>query len=91
MSEKLFRFLLNELKTVRVRCGRCNVTLEVDTELLPKKFYRRTCPLCQSEYNIPHLPDDYNPFHDLAKLLRFFNEAKDQVTMEFTLPDKSGS
>ena len=88
MSEKLFRFLLNELKTIRVHCGHCSVTVEIEIDLLEQKFKTRSCPVCQEKFELDRVPNDYNPFRELAKVAEFFEAVKDQVTVEFTIQDK---
>lgn len=89
MSEKLFRFLMDELKTVRVHCKACGGTVELEITKLDSRFLANHCPLCNVDLEWSKAPHDYNPFKELGKLARYFQGIKDKAQVEFTLPDKS--
>jgi hypothetical protein len=52
MGEKLFRFLLSELGTVRIRCqnGKCPGALEMHVNDLARLPRGLSCPVCQARY-----------------------------------------
>jgi hypothetical protein len=87
MSEKLIRFLLSELKTVRVLCQHpnCNTVVEVSVEDLPTKYQGAICPLCRNTIQAPQ----YNNLVTLGTALRGLASSEDRVKVEFVIPDKS--
>lgn len=87
MSETLFKFLLSELKTVRVRCRHngCGAVVEIPTAELGHKFGNGHCPVCQQ---VLQLPGDNNGFIQLAEAVKNLTGAKSNVEIEFALPDK---
>lgn len=88
MSEKLIKFLLSELKTVRVHCRHkgCGAIIEIPTADLGRKFGGGHCPICQQ---LLQLPGDNNGFIQLAEAVKNLTGAKSNVEVEFALPEKS--
>jgi hypothetical protein len=85
MSETLFKFLLSELGTVRVRCMSCKAVVEVPTadlaRHLPDPF---DCPICHKKLGAAvgtHL-------HQLAEALAGLRSLSREIELEFVLPVK---
>lgn len=49
MGEHIFRVLLEELQTARVRCKTCNGVTEVPLENLEAVFENSKCPCCNAD------------------------------------------
>lgn len=89
MSERLLRFLLQELTLVRIRClsAACKgrVAVEVPVADLPKKYERPKCPFCNADLAI-FTGDGSNAFAALAKALQDLAALDKLVAVEFVLP-----
>jgi hypothetical protein len=83
MSERLFKFLLSELHTVRVLCKnpKCGMTSELPIALL--RNYGNTCHHCQALLCDPSR-NDLKSFAEVAELLA----GSGLVGLEFVLPDE---
>ena len=88
MSERLFKFLLSELKTIRVHCQvpGCGVVIEVPVDQLDQKFGTMRCPVCQQQLYAPTERGE-NPFVSLASAMRLFRSDATRAQIEFVLPD----
>lgn len=87
MSRKLLAFLLSELKTVRIICKHpaCGVITEMPLDKLAGKLCTGQCPACQKA--IASVSQDSNAFLLLAKAAQLFAARKDDVEIEFVIPD----
>jgi hypothetical protein len=87
MPEHLFRFLLSELKVVRLRCKEpgCGVVTDVD---LATAGGRRLegCPICRHPFQNP--PDGHTMYYSMSDMLRAMHSIalSDKVDVEFVLP-----
>jgi predicted Zn finger-like uncharacterized protein len=85
MSEKLFRFLLSELETVRVKCLQCQTVFEVRTDQIAATFPESKCPVCRKMLGaIPSV----SGFTHLSEAIRQFKADAASVQIEFTIPEK---
>lgn len=90
MSERLFKFLLSELKLIRIRCKyeSCNAVVELpisDLETMPEIA---NCPVCKRAIlPYPELPKDLVRFSDFARAVRVLGNPKNPADIEFVLPD----
>jgi hypothetical protein len=87
VSEYLFRFLLAEIETVRLRCVKCQKFIEVGLESLaavlnPKGDKGVTCRFCGNAL----VTGDEDPFALLQRALLKFRENKDNGEISFTVP-----
>ncbi len=86
MSEKLFRFLLSELETIRVKCVGCEATVEIRTDQILAMLSQGQCKVCGK----PLVPGaGTNAFEHLARAIATFKAQSAAFQIEFTLPDKS--
>jgi len=88
MSEHLFKFLLSELKTVRLHYKHpgCGAVIEVTADRLAKVFQEGDCPVCKLPL-VPAVKGAGNDFGRLADVLRAFGASQD-VDVEFVLPPR---
>ncbi len=84
MSEQLLRFLLTELKTVRIRCQHCKAVVEVTLDRLDKILATGDCPFCQ--HTLTDAEAGRHQLKALAQAVRDLVALKDQVEVEFVLP-----
>lgn len=93
MSEKLFKFLLSELSTVRLVCKdkSCGAITEMTLEKLRTRFSQSDpcCPVCRAEFGDPATSSTSNPLRDFAQAVRALQARQQFVEVEFVLPDKS--
>ena len=87
VSEHVFKFLLDELNTVRVVC-KCQAVLEVPLEKLATAFPQSRCHLCGAVYDAVTGVD--SNLAQLAGALAAVRRAKENFRIEFVLPDHSG-
>lgn len=91
MSETLFRFLLSQLESVRIRCGQCRGVAEVPIDKLSSAPSNIRCPGCGNVFvQHPGLQ------HGLTELLNRLGSAielfeKAGVELEFTVPKDDAS
>jgi hypothetical protein len=85
MSEKCFKFLLSELKNVRIRCHTCQAVVEIPIEQLHQRFSSGFCHVCQTSLQ----PPQSNGFYHLAEAIRKLVPLEEIVTVEFMIPDQS--
>jgi hypothetical protein len=87
VSEKVLKFYLDELQTIRVTCrnGVCGATVEAPIEHAEHLFSSQ-CPVCKKEYL--GQPGS-SPVALLAKVIRELAAVKGHVQIAFVLPDKS--
>lgn len=83
MSEKLFKFLLSELKTVRFRCVKCGTVTEMDIDKAEVRLQDPRCPVCKEAWGTV----DPNHFVNFAAAVRGIRGRTDVVEVEFVLPD----
>lgn len=90
MSEHLLKFLLTELKIIRVRCNRCHAVIEIQSQVLAQTFERNVCPACQRMFSPIRLPGgDVHPKELFAALQRAIDlsaQFYDEIAVEFVLP-----
>lgn len=87
MSEKLFRFLVSEIKSMRVICKNkdCGTVLEIPLKKLEDGRGEIQCPVCKNWLQKGGINCHLS---DLAAALDRFSKL-DYVDVEFTLPDVS--
>lgn len=88
MSEEILKVFLDDLKTIRVVCQQCGVTIEVDVQSLKKTLGTNKCPACQHDFSRPGGPPGYYPLHELAKIFNYMDAVKGDVTIEFPVKIK---
>lgn len=96
MSEKLLKFLLGELKTIRIHCQgahrngeKCGAIIEVAMDRLGETFKNCLCPFCYTPFQWrDQAGADHNLFHELAKVVENLRSIENCVQVEFVLPEK---
>ncbi len=92
MSEEILKVFLADLKTIRVTCGKCKVTMEMSLANLAERMRLNKCPIgiCGEDFSFaaPAAQGDYNAFVELEKAFRHLDNIKGKVTIEF--PVKTG-
>jgi hypothetical protein len=90
MSEKLLKFLLTELKMVRIICKNkdCGAVVELPVDRLENSFKDFKCPLCRE--GIRDQTNREDPFDLLGRAIRKFNEprVREHIEVEFVLPER---
>lgn len=90
MSERVLKFLLSELKVMRVVCPTCKGVVEVSIDKAPAAFIQTGCRLCEAGLGIP-LGNNY--LLTLANTIRTLQELQKHpagaAEIEFVLPDPS--
>lgn len=81
MSEKLFKFLLSELTTVRIFCPACKGTVELPIDRIVRQTHE--CQLCKVEFGTEVVAEG---FKELSSALRKLGMGKAEI--QFVLPDK---
>jgi hypothetical protein len=84
MSETLFKFLLSELDTVRVRCMACNRVAEVHVDDLAA-FPDGNCRFCAAPL-LPPVSSGQGALYALLTMIQKFKLRAKQVEVEFVLP-----
>lgn len=88
MSERIWRFFLNELATIRIHCQACSGVIEWPIEKARSSFAQKNhCPLCLEEFGGPD--NGPPPLHELAKAMEWLKRTEDRVKVEFILPDET--
>jgi hypothetical protein len=90
MSERLLRFLLSELETIRIRCcGSCKTIIEMPLSELARKQLNELlrCPYCHQDFD--PLSTGKNSLVEFAKVASKLNELKSSVQLEFVLREPS--
>jgi hypothetical protein len=96
MSESLLRFLLSELRTIRLRCkgskdgSPCGSVIELPVTRLAGFFGTQppVCPFCGAQYGVRNMDGTYrNAFELLAAAMKDLASVADKVEVEFVLPD----
>jgi hypothetical protein len=90
MSERMFRFLLSELKIIRLVCKSpgCNKVTEVRLEdLAPPGMLRKfiKCPFCEADYD--PLSNGESAIHKFAAAAKLLQSMSKIVEIEFSIPD----
>jgi len=91
VSKKLLRFLLSELKTIRVRCKNdcCGVITEFVLERLNTPELTERCPCCHAEWQTADMSGrPQNAFERLAKALALLKRIEGKVEIELELPEE---
>ena len=88
MSEHLLRFLVSELKLVRVRCKgpTCGMTFEMPVKALVGRFPQSKCPLCGHMFQWKTVAEG-DPLTDLAVAILRLAGDEDKVEVQFVLPE----
>jgi len=86
MSRHLLTFLLSELQIVRVLCKRkgCGVITELALDALARKHEDGRCRGCGDTLVTG---GDDGPFALLVRAVRELHDRRDQLDLEFVLPD----
>lgn len=86
MSERLLKFLLGELKIVRLVCQKagCGAVVEVSVERLAVALQAGQCPVCRAAY----VGVGQESLIALARALHDVTLLRDTVQVEFVLPDR---
>lgn len=84
MSKKLLSFFVDELQIIRVTCksAACGATIEMPIESA-ERLMPEDCPICKKP-----LTNGGPSIADLAKMVRKIAAAKDELKVEFVLPDQ---
>lgn len=86
MGRRILSFLLKDLQTIRVRCHRCENTVEASIANIRKGFIDQACPICKQPI-CATLPDA-NPLSQLADAISVLNRL-DKLDVEFVIEDKA--
>jgi hypothetical protein len=89
MSKKLLSFFLDELKIIRVTCQShvCGATVEAPIEKA-EGIFSGVCPVCKKSYFGKVVS---SPISMLAKIICEIAAAKDDIKIEFVIPDTDSS
>ncbi len=89
MSEKLFRFMLSELKFVRLLCQKpdCGSVTEVSLEKLRNGAAAWTCGGCGQNY-FSGAAHTESPISHFAKSIQAMQDERNGFKIEFALPIK---
>lgn len=90
MSEKLFRFLLSEIRTVRLVCQNpeCGGVAEVPITRMGNTPAVNECRICSRHYFSGQLEHN-NPIMKLAAAIRELQDKTTDVKIGFSLPDST--
>lgn len=83
MSEHIFRFLLSELTTARIRCKACGVVTELPVTDMGNVT---ACPSCRAKMEEPQHHNSI--FLGLANAVRDVLNKSATAEIEFVLPEK---
>lgn len=89
VSEHVFKFLLDELDTVRIVCQSsvCGAVLEIPVGDVPRVFQQiGRCKVCGADFD-RRTAENPNSVVDLAKAITAAKDAKERYRVEFVLPD----
>jgi hypothetical protein len=91
MSEKLVKFTITELATVRLTCLTCQNATEMTVDEAGRRVDDSRCPLCRAEWMWPSPadPPGKTPINQLAKMVQRIQAQTKHVRVEFVLPDPS--
>jgi hypothetical protein len=92
MSETLFKVLLSELGTVRVKClnPECLRVVEVTIDKLSSSFSEGVCPFCRQPFKaLPHHGRLYDNLGQFAAAVQALQAAKDQIEISFVLRESA--
>jgi hypothetical protein len=85
MSERLLKFLITELRTVRISCKKCNrAVVELPVDRLDAALSHGECRFCGYKFHDAGGPD---PFHSLRMALDELRNMKG-IEVSFVLPDE---
>ena len=89
MSEKVWKFLLIELETVRVHCQAtgCGGIIESPVDTVGQKVRGLRCPFCGVDFDPLH--SGRNVLDEFALMVRKLKTHDKTFRFEFVLPDKS--
>ena len=93
MSEKLLKFLLSELKIIRVRCQSqlCGAIIEVPAAKVAEMFKHLCCPICNANLLPERAVTGPNAFQQLAGAIDAFNKNANHIQIEFVIPEQDGA
>jgi hypothetical protein len=86
VSERWLKFLLSELKTIRIVCKKCKTKIEMDIDAVNKKGLN--CP-CGAMLIDGQAQPDIVTIATLAKDVGILQQSQ-AFELEFVLPDMSG-
>jgi hypothetical protein len=92
LSEKLFKFLLSELSTIRVQCRKCKGTAEVSLENLTRAVREDPgqdciCPFCKESF---YTSDKRGgPLHALVYAINTLAGYSEKIEIQFVLKDEA--
>jgi hypothetical protein len=94
MSEKMFKFLLDELKVIRIICKNCKTCFEFPLDNLDKAFYAATyknwaCPHCLN----PVMGDSTGaptggPFNQFLRAVKALKDVHNAVDVQFIVKEE---
>lgn len=91
MSERLLKFLLAELTTLRIRCKRstCTGVIEMGVSQLGNLSLSEKCPVCGQMFDFRETIGtvERNYLQELGKVIDKLNAGKNQA-IEFVLTEK---
>lgn len=88
MSEKLLKFLLSELKIIRIVCKKdtCGAILELPLRQAGRRHQHFECPVCGTDFRAD-ASDKRNHLEELADAVKRLEGAlNDRVGIELVLP-----
>lgn len=86
MSEKITRYLLSEIKTIRVVCKRCKGVVETSIENASDALSGQlTCRFCNADFEKPD-HSRYNPFKHLEMIAEAFEKMEPDIEVQFVFP-----
>lgn len=87
MSERILRFFLDELKTVRLVCQNETCKGVVEMKIGPMMTVPHICPVCNSELYDSKTAGQVNLLESLLRTFPRVADLKGRVKVEFVLPD----
>ncbi len=89
MSETVLKFLVSELRIVRIICqnNKCAAVVETTVDDLDRYFRGWCCPLCKEPFRHDDLGNNF--LTELQNALRGLKKIQDKVQVEFVLPVKN--
>jgi hypothetical protein len=86
-AERIYRIPQSDLDRVRITCQHkgCGKTVEMGVRDARITFEHAYCPFCQNPWGTPKL--DSNPLVALWTAWQLLHTAKDQMQVEFIVPD----
>lgn len=87
MSERIIRFLLSEVKTLRIICKRCKAVVETPLESSSDALGDGlTCRFCNKPVKRGSDHPRFNPFESLEAATKAFKEMESDLEVQFVFP-----